>query len=701
MDIDSLYINSISNAAGSLSISLGMMELLKSKYKKVAYFKPIVSEVDDLDILLILNHFKLEQKYDQCFCFDILTLEKLLSTNSEDIIYDKIIKQYNQLKESYDFVLIQGIKDIEIGSSFGSNLNFTISKNLSVPLLSVVDGHQKSFDIIDEEIKIVCQNIKFNHLDNFGIIVNKVIDKEYEDLNIYLSKNRYDTTVFTLPYINKVDILTLNDIVNTQNIKEQYGKKSYLNRAIDDIKIVSAKNSTDILSKSNINTLIVTSYDRDDIISFLAMSCISNKNNNSQSILLTNYDNSDNRFLNLLSNIENIPLTILTTTLNEFELLKNISNISSKVLYKNHSKISLLLENFNRYIDTNLLTNRLSFTKNNIVTPMMFEYKIFQKAKQNKQNIVLPESNDPRILQACSIVLNREIVNITLLGDIEATRKKALELGVDISKATIIDPKTSDLTNIFAEKFYKLRSHKGVLPNTALEMMREDPNYFATMMVDLGYASGMVSGASHTTAQTVRPALQIIKTKEGIDIVSSLFFMCLDDKVLVYADCAINQNPNAKELAQIAISSSDTAKAFDIEPKVAMLSYSTGCSGDGVDVKEVIEATNIAKKTIKYEIDGPLQYDAAVDIEVAKKKAPDSKVAGGANILIFPDLNTGNNTYKAVQRSSGALAIGPILQGLKKPINDLSRGCTVKDIINTIAITAIQAQGDQNDTCNK
>lgn len=695
MDIDSLYINSISNDAGSLSIVLGMMELLKSKYKKVAYFKPIVTKLDDKDLLVVINHFKLKQNIDQCFSFDILEVERLISINYKDIIYEKIIKQYNQLKDNYDFVLIQGIDERQIDLSFSSNFNFDIAKNLSVPLLSIINGYQKDFNLIEEEIQIVSQNISSYHIDNFGIIVNKVLKSEYESLNIFLNENSYDTTIFTLPYIEQVDILTLNDILNLDDIRLQYGKRRYLNRIIKNKKIVSAKNSTNILANSHTHSLIITSYDRDDIISFLAMSSASNKNTNSLSILLTNYDDGDDHsILSLLNTIEDIPFIVLTTTLSEIDVLNNITNINSKVLYKNHSKISLLLESFNKYIDTELLTKRFTYTKHNIVTPIMFEYNIFHKAKQNKQNIVIPESDDPRILQACSIVLNRDIVDITLLGDVDVTRNKALEIGIDISKATIIDPKTSDLTKIFADEFYTLRSHKGVLPHTALEIMKEDKNYFGTMMVHLGYAAGMVSGASHTTAQTVRPALQIIKTKQGIDIVSSVFFMCLDDKVLVYADCAINQNPNAQELAQIAISSSDTAKVFDIEPKVAMLSYSTGSSGDGVDVQQVTEATNIAKKTISYEIDGPLQYDAAVDIEVGNKKAPNSKVAGHANILVFPDLNTGNNTYKAVQRSSGALAIGPILQGLKKPINDLSRGCTVKDIINTIAITAIQAQGE-------
>lgn len=325
-----------------------------------------------------------------------------------------------------------------------------------------------------------------------------------------------------------------------------------------------------------------------------------------------------------------------------------------------------------------------------VVTPIMFKTKLFSMAKKNKKRIVLPESSDDRILQASSILLHQDIVDIILLGDKEEILSKARLLHVDISKATIINPKTYLHLDEYAKELHDIRKSKGLTLDEAKKTVL-DVNYFATMMVYKNHADGMVSGAIHTTAETIRPALQIIKTKPDVSIISSIFFMCLDTNVLVYGDCAINPNPTSEELVQIAISSANTAKAFDIDAKIAMLSYSTGNSGKGNDVEKVKIALNTIKN--KYPnllIDGPIQYDAAVDLDVAKAKLPDSKVAGKANVFIFPTLDAGNITYKAVQRSAKAVAIGPVLQGLKKPINDLSRGCLVEDIVNTVAITAIQ-----------
>jgi phosphate acetyltransferase len=322
----------------------------------------------------------------------------------------------------------------------------------------------------------------------------------------------------------------------------------------------------------------------------------------------------------------------------------------------------------------------------------MFEYNLFERARSNRKKIVLPESDDERILRATEILLRRDVVDIILLGNKDEIEHKSASLGLDISKAEIVCPCESPLMDTYVEEFYELRKKKGLSKEAAKDAMMH-VTYFATMMVHMGHADGMVSGAIHTTGDTIRPALQIIKTKPGISTVSSIFFMCLDTKVLVYGDCAVNQDPNASELAQIAISSSDTAKMFGIDPKVAMLSYSTGSSGQGDDVEKVREATRLVKEMRSdVFVDGPMQYDAAIDPKVAKKKLPNSEVAGKANIFIFPDLNTGNNTYKAVQRSSNAVAIGPVLQGLKKPVNDLSRGCLIVDIVNTVAITVIQAQ---------
>jgi phosphate acetyltransferase len=305
---------------------------------------------------------------------------------------------------------------------------------------------------------------------------------------------------------------------------------------------------------------------------------------------------------------------------------------------------------------------------------------------------VLPEGGDDRILRAASIVLERGIARLTLLGDEQAVRGRAASLGLDLAPAAVLGPTDPELRERFGAEYAELRKAKGVTVESALDTVT-DVSYFGTMMVHTGLADGMVSGAAHTTAHTIRPAFEIIKTKPGVSVVSSVFLMALSDRVLVYGDCAVIPAPTDTQLADIAISSAATAAQFGIEPRVAMLSYSTGDSGSGADVEKVRAATALVhERAPELLVEGPLQYDAAADAVVAAAKMPGSPVAGRATVFIFPDLNTGNNTYKAVQRSSGAVAIGPVLQGLNKPVNDLSRGALVDDIVNTIAITAIQAQ---------
>ncbi len=321
---------------------------------------------------------------------------------------------------------------------------------------------------------------------------------------------------------------------------------------------------------------------------------------------------------------------------------------------------------------------------------------IFRRARDNRRHIVLPEGTDERILRATEILLLRGVVDITLLGDPEEVRRRASELGLSLEGAAIVDPLTSEWRDGFVRKYCELRKHKGVTEDAARDTIA-DVSYFATMMVFEGKADGMVSGAAHTTQHTIRPAFEIIKTKPGCALVSSVFLMCLEDRVLVYGDCAVNPDPTAEQLAHIAVSSAETSRMFGIEPLVAMLSYSTGESGKGEDVERVREATAKARElSPDLKIEGPIQYDAAADAGVAKAKLPGSQVAGHATVFVFPDLNTGNNTYKAVQRTANAVAIGPVLQGLKKPVNDLSRGCTIPDIVNTVAITAIQAAGSHD-----
>lgn len=687
--MDSIFISSSQNYSGTVSISLYFMHLLKAKYPKVAYFKPII-EKNDTHIDLIKEYFSLSLSKKDSYVYTVEEAEKMVSNNETNKIIENIIHRYEILKRDCDFVFIQGLSKEKISSSIGDDLNIQIAKNLSIPYINIINGRNKSNELITEEVKIESDHLKKLNIDHFLTFVNQVEKENIPALKQNINSLEHKT--FILPFIKELSNLSVDDIYKSLECKLVYGKKRYLNQQIFDIKVASMM-LENFLYHIKEQDLIVVSGDRSDIVAGTVLSLQSKTSQKAAAILLTADMELSNSIVKILEGLEDLPICILSTNTITHDTVMKLTQIKPKITPASHTKISLILGTYPNYIDSVFLKNKLKDEKNHITTPLMFEYGLSNIAKQNKQNIVLPESGDDRILRAAEILLNKDLVNITLLGTEQNIKNRSKLLGIDISKANIIDPKISHLSKTFANELYELRKHKGLTKEGAYELIIENPNYFGTMMVKTGCANGMVSGAAHTTADTVRPALQIIKTTKGIDIVSSLFFMCLETKVLIYADCAINQNPNENELAQIAVSSAKTAKEFGITPKVAMLSYSTGDSGSGEDVQKVIKATNILKSThIDFDVEGPIQYDAAIDKEVALKKLPDSKVAGVANVLIFPDLNTGNNTYKAVQRSSGAVAIGPILQGLNKPVNDLSRGCTVKDIVNTVIITAIQAQ---------
>jgi phosphate acetyltransferase len=385
-------------------------------------------------------------------------------------------------------------------------------------------------------------------------------------------------------------------------------------------------------------------------------------------------------------------LPIIATDLGTFATASAVANTQGRVTENSERKIDTALQLMDRHVDIGDMLQRLAIPIPSVTTPQMFAYQLMERARGDRKRIVLPEGDDDRILQAAGRLLRRNIAELTILGEETQVRSRAAELGVDLNAATVINPRTSELCEKFAEQYAELRKKKGVTLEQAREIIH-DVSYFGTMLVHNDIVDGMVSGAAHTTAHTVKPAFEIIKTQPGVSTVSSIFLMCLSDRVLAYGDCAIVPDPTSEELADIAISSAQTAAQFGIDPRVAMLSYSTGESGSGAGVDKVRAATELVRqREPDLLVEGPIQYDAAVEPSVAASKMPNSAVAGRATVLIFPDLNTGNNTYKAVQRSAGAIAIGPVLQGLNKPVNDLSRGALVEDIVYTVAITAIQAQ---------
>jgi phosphate acetyltransferase len=455
--------------------------------------------------------------------------------------------------------------------------------------------------------------------------------------------------------------------------------------------VVAAMSLPNVLTRLKPGATVIAPGDRSDLLPGLVLAHQAGTYGHLSAIVLTGGYLPPAPIASLLDGLDQ-DLPIAVSPHDTFETASLLADVRGRLTADSAVKVQTALRVFADSVDADELRAALAVPASSVVTPLMFGYRLLERARSDRRRIVLPEAGDDRILAAAATLTRLGVADLTLLGSDKAIRSRASALGLDISPANVVSPDDETLRAEFAAEYARLRAHKGISTEQAFDTVG-DPSYFGTMMVHLGYADGMVSGAVHTTADTLRPAFEIIKTAPGTSVVSSVFLMCLADRVLVYGDCAVIPDPTAEQLADIAISAAATAAQFGIDPLIAMLSYSTGASGTGADVEKVRAATGLVqKRRPDLVVDGPMQYDAAVDATVAAAKAPHSPVAGRATVLIFPDLNTGNNTYKAVQRSAGAVAIGPVLQGLAKPVNDLSRGALVEDIVNTVAITAIQAQ---------
>lgn len=694
MKTNSLYISSVEPHAGSLIISMGMMEVLKARFEKVAFFRPFIQrkERPDSDISFMLEHFSLDMPYELSYGFYVDEVESFLSKNAEKELLGKLLEKFKRLQDKYDFIVCEGLNRESFNAAIGSDLNIEVSKNLGTPFISVLNAKNKSFQKVIDETNIQEEILKEKGSQHFASFINRV-DKDLG--NRLKEKFSSQETVFVLPEVEELDKLTVAEIFEVFDCEKVLGDEESLNRTVQRSKI-AAMNLENFLPRMQEGDFILVPGDRADIIVGVLAAYHSKKHPHISGIMLTGGIMPSKDILTLFEgNQESSSVPVLRSDKGTFDVAVEMDDIHAKIRPFSDRKIALALGVFNANVDISVIENKFAAYESKVMTPLMFEYSLFENARKQKKRIILPESMDERILRAAEILLRRDVVDVILLGRKEDIMHKANAKDLDISRAEIIEPCKSELLEQFSQLFYEQRKDKGLSLDAARDAMMHS-TYFATMMVQMGHADGMVSGAVHTTQDTIRPALQIIKTKEGMSLVSSLFFMCMDTRVLVYADCAVNQDPSAEDLAEIAIASADTAMAFSIEPKIAMLSYSTGDSGQGADVQKVKEATLIVKqRRPDLLVEGPIQYDAAIDPDVAMTKLPHSKVAGQATVFIFPDLNTGNNTYKAVQRSSGAVAIGPVLQGLKKPVNDLSRGCLVADIVNTVAITAIQARTSQ------
>lgn len=689
----SLYITSVESRSGKSAISLGVMSLLIKENPDIAFFRPIIRDLEknqkDNDIELIRKHFHLKIPYEESYVMTLSQARELLSQNKKDIFLDKILERYHQLQKKYAFILCEGTDLESATAAFEFDVNLLIAENLGSPIFLVYNAWGKSVDKIIAALEVATSETLSKKIELSAIAINRVKAEQKLALQDAVAKSSLLANQLIL-YLDDQEALnkpTLLEALHVLNAQILHGQEN-LNRTTQGY-IIGAMQVNHFMPQVFPQAVVITPGDRLDIILGCTLCNIAGEKTIS-GIILTGGLRPDEKFLSMLNKIQ-LPFPILLTKYNTYETAKILDSIHAKISSENTEKISLALSTFEKATAGLALNEKIKIARSTKFTPKMFEFYLIEKAKASKKHIVLPEGEEGRILKATEIISQRDLAQITLLGNEEKILKTARQLGINLEKVKILNPENSSMRQSFAEEYYELRKHKGISPQMALELMTQ-VNYFGTMMVHRGLADGMVSGSIHTTAETIRPALQIIKTQPGISIVSSVFFMCLEDRVLVYGDCAINPNPSAEELAQIALASAKTAEAFGIKPLVAMLSYSTGSSGQGEDVEKVRKATEIVRqKNPNLLVEGPIQYDAAIDPEVAKTKMPQSPVAGKATVFIFPDLNTGNNTYKAVQRSAHAIAIGPVLQGLKKPVNDLSRGATVADIVNTIAITAIQA----------
>lgn len=694
-----VFIASAEPYSGKSVVSLGLVNMLLGKAQNVAYFKPIINpdpeEKKDVHIETVSSYFSLPLPYDDSYALTRDQALKLLETGNSGELIDTVIHKIKKLEASHDFIIIDGSDFVGEGASFELEANITIAKNVSAPVILVVSGAHKTVPQVLNSALTTWRSFAGRELQVISIIVNKIDPADAEGVQEFLSSQLPASVALSIiPEDKSLDAPTMKEVCEHLGGRVVLGEQQLANQV--DHFITGAMQVPQFLNHVKENVLIVTPADRGDIIISALQANLSANYPKVAGVVLSGGGKIDKPVLRLIEGLQTV-VPVISVKTGTFETTARVSTVRSRITPDNTQKILRALATFDKYVDVKSLDEKLVTFESEGITPHMFQYQITQRAKSRRKHIVLPEGNDDRVLKAAARLLSQDIVDLTILGDAAqiAASLKRLGLTVDPRRLHIVNPVESEQFTDYVQTLFELRKSK----NVSLEMARDlmaDVSYFGTMMVYKGHADGMVSGALHTTQHTIRPALQFVKTKPGTSTVSSIFFMCLPDRVAVFGDCAVVPDPTAGQLAEIAISSAESSLNFGIEPRIAMLSYSSGTSGEGADVEKVRQATALVKqKRPDLKVEGPIQYDAAVDPAVGRQKLPDSEVAGRANVLIFPDLNTGNNTYKAVQRETGALAIGPMLQGLNKPVNDLSRGCTVDDIFNTVIITAIQAQEEE------
>ncbi|TDD62735.1 phosphate acetyltransferase [Kribbella antibiotica] len=683
----SVYVASVEGSTGKSTVALGVLQQLSRRVERVAVFRPIVrpggSGGRDYVLELLTAHDAVDLTYEECVG---VTYDEVHA--DPDAALSVIVQRYHEVSEQADAVLVVGSDYTDVGTPTEFSFNAKIAANLGTPVLLVLNGFRRSPQDLRAIADMAAGELRANHGTLAAVVANRVAPDGLRKAVGALAS--VGVPAFALPEEPVLSQPTVADLLPAVDGRLLSGDPALLTREVTGL-VVAGMTMPNVLDRLSDGAAVVTAGDRPEVVLGVLMAHASMNFPQISAVILNGGFTLPSQVQRLIDGL-GVTLPIVDTGLDTQAASAALTAVRGRLAKDSPRKIDAALALFERNVDSNALLDQLEVARSSAVTPLMFEHQLIDEAVAHRKNIVLPEGEEERILRAADILLRRGVADLTLLGNPVAISAKAAAIGVDVSAARLIDPEHDPLAEQLAVELQRLREHRGVDLERARELVR-DVSYFGTMMVQLGLADGMVSGAVHTTAHTIRPALEIVKTVPGVSVVSSVFFMCLQNQVLVYGDCAVNPDPTAEQLADIALSSAKTAIAFGIEARVAMLSYSTGASGTGDEVEKVLKATGIVRdRAPDLLVEGPIQYDAAIDAAVARTKLPDSPVAGRATVFVFPDLNTGNNTYKAVQRSANAVAVGPVLQGLRKPVNDLSRGATVRDIVNTVAITAVQAE---------
>jgi phosphate acetyltransferase len=687
----SVYIASPEGLTGKSAVALGLLDALTREVGSVGIFRPLTgadadnSPDGDLIVDLLVSQPGIQETYDEA-----IGVTYDAARENPDEALQIIVERFGQLVDRFDVILVLGSDYTDVSTGTELSFNAKIAANLGSPVVLVVHGRDRSPEQIRAAADSAIAELRANHAQTVAVVANRVDDGAQEPVRAALA-DLPDVTVAALPESPILSAPTFRSLAAAADAKLVLGSEKWMDREALEI-IVAAMSLPNVLAHLGPDVAVLAPGDRPDLLPGLLLAHESGTFPTLTGVILTGGYPLPDTIRRLLEGVQH-DLPIALTDLGTFTTAERLMKVRGPMTKSSTVKLETARRVFAESVDQAALLAAIDVPSTDVRTPLMFEHQLMERARADRKRIVLPESTDDRILEAAAILLRRGVADLILLGEENRVRARASALALDLDAATIVSPHDPDLVERFAAAYTEARAHKGMTMERAREIV-PDVSYFGTMMVHLGLADGMVSGAINTTAHTIRPALEFIKTKPGVSTVSSVFLMCLADRVLVYGDCAVIPEPTTEQLADIAISSAETARQFGIEPRIAMLSYSTGASGAGAEVERVRAATALAaERAPDLLIEGPIQYDAAIDPDVAQTKLPESKVAGRATVFVFPDLNTGNNTYKAVQRSAHAVAIGPVLQGLRKPVNDLSRGALVEDIVNTVAITAMQAQG--------